>query len=225
MHTTTATDQELPLTTSDGGLRPTFGFLAIHRALRRDAARFVAAAPTVLDDREPLAAMDAHWQGYRALLEFHHAFEDAHLLPMVRARAPELSGLIDELAREHHELDELLPHLSGILASGDPDPAGAESGFVRLRDLLVPHLAGEVEHLVPRLEQGFAGAGRGGPGDDQDGPAQEPPVDASFWLPWVGEQLDDGLVEASLAMQPEEHRRAYPGWLEEYRARLDAWVV
>jgi len=225
--TTTPTYEPLPLRTEDGRIHPAFGFLAIHRALRRDAERFVVAAPTALADREAHAALAAHWERYRELLEFHHRFEDAQLLPLMRREAPELSPLLDEMAAEHHDLDELLPRITAIVRSERPDAPAAGAAFESLSGLLHPHLAAEEVHLVPVMERVFGSRnGDGGPdgGERREGGPAQNPDHPEFWVPWMGEQLEEDLVAESLATLPEEHRAAYPRWLEEYRAGLARWI-
>src|SRR5690606_25763111 len=216
--------------TADRKLRPTWGFLLFHEAVRRDAMRFRQAAerwslhPPVV----PFAfdALQAHWRHYVALLEYHHSMEDNHLFPAMRSAVPELAPLIDRLDEEHQELDALLERIHTSLEARAV--AELAHDFAALESLLLRHLAAEEEHVVPAflrvLEAASTETSSRSETDNAPAQAPEAPVPPAFDLPWSLEQLDGELFRLAIATFPDDQQAAYETWLEQYREMLKRWA-
>jgi hypothetical protein len=222
-----------PLLDPDGRLLPNWGFLAFHEALRRDAARFPKALAGLPDDSaersEQAAALREHWECYHGLLVFHHENEDAFLLPMIRDIAPALVPLVDDVAGQHVEIDDVLVRidqsLSRLLVTGDAHEAMA--AFDDLASLLEPHLATEEEHMVPVVVAHLtaqAAAGGEGPTPRSDGDDLDfGPTPVSFGLPWIVDGLEAEVVDLVLATLPIARRREYPLLVRAYDESLGRW--
>lgn len=223
-----------PLVDGKGDLLPTWGFLAFHQSLRRDASRFAAAAGQFAVGSLPDTAVDGirvHWGSYRALLDFHHTTEDEHLFPVVRAADPKLGPLIDELAAQHDQLHLLLDRITNVMERLERPGTASEAVevFTALEALLGPHLDAEEDHLVPVILAMVADQAEpsdAAPPDAEDGPPSDAaePVAPEFGHPWSMEHLDDETLERALATLPASEREQYPGWLRTYRERLSVWV-
>jgi hypothetical protein len=185
----------------DGRPTPVTTFLAVHHGLRRDAHRYAAGG-----DIDGLAR---HWTQYRAILTLHHQQEDDLLFPLLRAREPHLSSVIDRLDAEHHGLDDLLEDLDAAFAARSTDEAIVLAR--RLAEMLDRHLDLEEEHLVPVMAPG--GDGPGKPEGDPFGG-----LDPAFVLPWMADGLPDDVVAALLAGLPPDLRDAFPAWQAAYDA-------
>lgn len=212
------------LVTADGDLLPIWGFLTFHQALRRDARRFPIAARALAGgqlDAAAVPALRAHWERYRALLEFHHQAEDDQLFPTARDAEPALGTVLDLLGAQHDELHATLAHLTD-LARSIGRSSGAEAAaeaFDQLRASLDLHLDAEEEHVVPVMLRILAVRGSDGPAPA----AQELPVPVEFAHPWSTEHLDDDLVGLALATLSVEEQVRYPDWLADYHADLALW--
>jgi len=186
---------------------PTTLFLTIHHALRRDAHRFPAAVRGGVDP----AAVAAHWSWYRAVLVEHHETEDERLFPPVLAGFPELAPTVEQLAADHHSLDDLLAELDAAFAAL-PAHADTCAGLCeRLAAVLDRHLDREEEQLVPLMERGaVAGPPGGGPPGEIDGP--------EILLPWLVDGVDPRVVEGLLAVLPPALQAGFPAWRDAYGA-------
>ena len=121
------------------------------------AAKLIADAATDPAVARHLVHLADHYVSH---LHVHHTAEEAELFPAVRHAAPELSGAIDELYRQHGVLAEqlrLVRAASGALARADddgvPDALAALSlELAELRRIVVDHLDFEEESIVPVIE-------------------------------------------------------------------------
>jgi len=187
---------------------PTTLFLAIHHALRRDAHRFPVALRAAAGDDERLAAIARHWDEYRTILVHHHDQEDTLLFPQVLVEEPGLAGTVEQLAADHHSLDDLLAQVDSAFAHL-PAAAGACADLcARLAAVLDGHLDLEDERLVPVMERGII-----------DGPAPGGgPQNPSFTLPWLVDGLAADVADDLVAAMPAEWQVELPAWQAAYRA-------
>ncbi|HMG40872.1 MAG TPA: hemerythrin domain-containing protein [Acidimicrobiales bacterium] len=194
----------LPTLDPDGRPTPVTLFLAIHHALRRDAHRF----PVALRAATDLPRVARHWDQYREILVFHHDQEDALLFPQVLAEAPELAGVVEQLAADHHSLDDLLVRVDAACAALPAGAAACADLVAHLATVLGRHLDLEEEHLVPVMERGTLA----------DGPAPGGgPQNPAFTLPWLADDLAPDVVTALLAAMPADWRSSFPEWQSAYR--------
>lgn len=219
-----------PVLDDHGNPLPTFGFMNAHDAFRRDLPRFAAAAERLGRGDLPAEGRDAlrhHWSAYRTFLEEHHTTEDTALFPMVAAREPSLKPLLDDLAAQHDELHELLPHISALLDRAAEHGAAAQlqPAFASLARLLEPHFAAEEEHLVPVVLAAVA-EGTAGPPPRDEAPTEAPAVPQAYGVPFTVEHLDAELRPKVLQLFPGEELDLgqVEAWLADYRARLALWT-
>jgi hypothetical protein len=189
----------------DGRPTPTTLFLTIHHALRRDAHRF----PVALRAGGDLAAAEAHWPWYRAVLVEHHETEDERLFPGVLAAFPDLAPTVEQLAAEHLVVDELLADIDTAFADLAARVDTCAALCERLADVLDRHLDREEEWLVPLMARGaVAGPPGGGPEVGIDEPESQ--------LPWLVDGVDPAVVEGLLAVLPPDLRAGFPAWRDAY---------
>ena len=151
--------------------------IAIHDHLRSEleqidqAVRQVAeGALTPADARSLISRMTVrqnHWTlgsfcaSYCRIVTIHHAVEDAHMFPGVRAAAPQIGAVVDRLEAEHHVIAEVLDRFDRALVDlvREDDPAGTgDRGIVEIGSLaehlgqiLRSHLAYEEDSLGQAL--------------------------------------------------------------------------
>lgn len=139
----------------------TSDYAVIHRSIRGAGHALARAAETLdPDDHDRMDAFVHYWQGHAGEILSHHGVEDDIFFPALRARAPEISGLLAELDAEHHELDRLMEEcrerIEGVV-TGD-DPAAAARRLHRLADVMDDHLDVEDREVVPLFARHFSAA-------------------------------------------------------------------
>lgn len=133
---------------------PLVSFRACHDRIRSFTAGLgrVAALPDLADARVPEAAGRAR-RYFGEGLPLHAADEDLSLAPRLRAVVPTSGPLLDELARDHHEIDAILATLLPLLdtlADGQLVPlALLRDTVAALSALLLAHIAREEDELFP----------------------------------------------------------------------------
>jgi hemerythrin-like domain-containing protein len=141
--------------------------VAIHRQMRIDTRRLVAAVETStdLDRLGRLRPLARYALGFARELHLHHSIEDTHFFPAMTAAVPELTQVFDSLEDDHdivaHVLDRWTPAVRRIVDTTAPfAPARAEllDLATTLRDLLATHLDIEDRLVVPRLLDTFTAA-------------------------------------------------------------------
>ena len=167
-------------------------YLLMHAAIRVELDRLAEfAASLAAGRRRPgprqLAALRDHVADVIDTIHHHHTGEDGFLWPMLREAVGPTAEL-EALSGDHGELDPLMDRIGTALeqlaTGGVADaPAGrlAEAA-VRLRDLMVEHLAEEeavvvpivAEHISPRRHAAMEKAMR-----------KALPIRMGFVLPWV----------------------------------------
>ncbi len=151
--------------------------VAIHDHLRAEleqideAVRRVAEGElTPVDARTLISRMTVrqnHWTlgsfcaSYCRIVTIHHAVEDAHMFPGVRAVAPQVGAVVDRLEAEHRVIAGVLERFDRALVdlvreegAGGPGQAGiTEIGSLaeHLGEILRSHLAYEEDSLAPAL--------------------------------------------------------------------------
>lgn len=235
--------------------RPTSAttFLVVHRALRRDLARYPAAVRqlAMAPEEVRLAAFRDHWKSSRELLDAHHEQEDKVLFPELRELAPGLGDLLDALDTKHVELTSLLDTVSSWVEQLPEEVDQTAAAFEELAEFLVFHLDTEEAHLVPVMLSSLESPGQPEPAETSEtaetAPAPDAPetVDApepatsemgdvdrlgfggvppSFALPWSAEGLDAGTAQVLLAMLPEPLQAGFPTWQQAYQQSVSLWA-
>ncbi|QJY45870.1 nitroreductase/quinone reductase family protein [Pseudonocardia broussonetiae] len=115
----------------------------MHRAFRRDLARFAVAVPaTPPGDRDAWERLGRRWRLFASVLHKHHASEDAGLWPLLRERAtdPAARATLDAMEAEHDLVDPLLAACAAGFARGGPARDRLAVDIAALADALGAHL-------------------------------------------------------------------------------------
>lgn len=125
-------------------------FALLHRAMRRDARRLVAAAPSVGAAPGRQAATAAWWERLRAVIDWHHHSEDELFWPELRRRTG--VSVDDVLDDDHAGLDRAMAAVSAALATPG-GLAGLPLAAARFDTLVHEHLRREEAAAFPALAQ------------------------------------------------------------------------
>ncbi|MFD2093480.1 hemerythrin domain-containing protein [Blastococcus deserti] len=167
----------------------------MHRAFRRDADAFAAAAAaTPVADRRRWARLSRRFALFAGILHKHHHGEDVGLWPLLRERGAD-PEVLDAMQAEHAHIDPLLASCSGDLAAlargaGEETRRRLIGCTARLRDLLSAHLGHEERDGMALVQRHL------GPADwqrlDREVFAKEyRPRDIPAVLAWVMSGLPD----------------------------------
>jgi hemerythrin-like domain-containing protein len=144
--------------TGSGGRLLAFGnqLIDVHFWLRGELARLRADVESHLrGDAERPRDLRVHCVAFCSALERHHTGEDGGAFPVLAERFPELRPVLDELARDHHVVGDLLRGLRKLL-DGLSGSEPAEARRVRaeldgLAALLESHFTYEERKIVAAL--------------------------------------------------------------------------
>jgi hypothetical protein len=117
-------------------------------ALRRAAAG--GTVPGVAGDAVPEHLL-SHCLSFCAAIGTHHAGEDSQLLPALRAAAPELAPVIDNLIEDHALVAGLLRQLRELLAAS-PGPGALARELDGLTAILESHFGYEERRIARALD-------------------------------------------------------------------------
>jgi Hemerythrin HHE cation binding domain len=94
----------------------------VHQALRERLASVRLEAAGAAGQRGARTAIGedllSHCLGFCAAIQAHHTGEDSQLLPRLRAAAPELAPVIDNLSEDHALVAGILRQVRELLAPG-----------------------------------------------------------------------------------------------------------
>lgn len=166
-----------------------------HDAFRRDLRLLTEAASA--GDATGFAP---RWRVFKAQLLIHHGVEDTNLWPMVRTAARDRDGagrLLDDMAREHRQLDPLLQRVERALTTHTGHLDGLLS---ELRSALSAHLDHEEHDALPLIQavctpadwRRFAGHMR----------RRQGLRGAATYVPWLLDHLDQAARRRVLAALP-----------------------
>ncbi|MBO0801543.1 MAG: hemerythrin domain-containing protein [Nocardiopsaceae bacterium] len=127
----------------------------VHQALRE---RLAALRQEAVGDVGPAAATAAlpedllsHCLSFCAAIHAHHSGEDGQLLPALRAAAPELAPVIDNLIEDHDLVAGILRRIRELLAPGQAP--SAPGSLVRELDGLTAILESHFSYEERRIAQ------------------------------------------------------------------------
>jgi len=125
----------------------------VHSALRRDLerTRLVLVSESPLDERRR-RALAAHVVWMMHALHLHHTAEDAGLWPLIRARNPSASALLDEMATDHRRIAPAITALEEAARAYRVDAGARErllGALAGLNEVLLPHLRREELEMMP----------------------------------------------------------------------------
>jgi len=184
-------------------------YLATHRHLRSDLARYVETiAALTPDDRATRLPALVRWvKGFICELEEHHWSEDSTFFPEMRDRIPSVATVLDSLDDDHKRLDELMGGWPArIAAVADPEqpfePAKAAALAMgqELADLMETHLEVEDSDILPMYWRHYTA-------EEYDA-LQQAAIKKSkkkgfaFIAPWCVDSVEGAEREAFLAQVP-----------------------
>jgi hemerythrin-like domain-containing protein len=156
-----------PAAPSDVGSEGQRALVAIHDHLRQELAQLrdvlaqVAAGRTsAVEARSYLARMTIrqnHWTlgafcaAYCRVVSVHHAIEDEHLFPDLKAADQSLAPVLERLRHEHEGIAGLLEDVDAALVATIEDERGldrTQDAVDRLSDVLLAHLRYEEDQLL-----------------------------------------------------------------------------
>jgi iron-sulfur cluster repair protein YtfE (RIC family) len=132
--------------------------IQVHQALRE---RLTSLRQEAAGDTGPLAAEAAlpadllsHCLSFCTAIRTHHSGEDDELLPALRAAAPDLAPVIDNLIADHALVAGILRRIRELLAPGQPLPG--RGALMRELDgltaILESHFSYEERRLAAALD-------------------------------------------------------------------------
>ena len=134
------------------------GFRAIHRAMRRDAARLERVAPDIGSPRQA-RRLARFYDHFLVSIEHHHEREDAVVWPQLIEREPDFAAESEVLHHDHEVLHDALYAVAtalGDLVDGTvADPATLAAATGRLRQHLNDHLDREEAAAFHRIARSF----------------------------------------------------------------------
>ncbi|MCX5395152.1 hemerythrin domain-containing protein [Streptomyces sp. NBC_00094] len=145
----------MSLTSEPGDRLAAFGnqLVDVHIWLREELSRLREDVDSFLsgDSGRP-RNLRAHCLAFCTALTRHHTAEDQGVFPVLAETFPALRPVLDELARDHEQVEEILLRLQGLL---DGLPTGdAESGAAR-DPAEVRRVRGELDGLIALVESHF----------------------------------------------------------------------
>jgi iron-sulfur cluster repair protein YtfE (RIC family) len=177
-------------------------FAAMHDAMRRDAARLVAAVPQLGSPHEA-GELSAWWHRFAGVIVHHHQREDDIVWPALTGRATDFADDMAVLVDDHHELDRAMARVGETLtslAAGAAAEADASAAALAFADILIAHLAREEAAAFPRLAACFSA---------EEYEAIEKEITAgnslahvAFEFPWVLDEAAPEVVDHIKAMVP-----------------------
>jgi hypothetical protein len=137
-------------------------------SVRREAAdgAGLPGAHTAIDED-----LLSHCLGFCAAIHAHHTGEDSQLLPALRAAAPELAPVIDNLSEDHALVAGILRHVRELLAPGRA-PSRPEA-LVRELDGLIAILDSHFSYEERRIAKALDTIGPRALSADVFAPGQE----------------------------------------------------
>ncbi len=192
--------------------------LAVHRAVRRDAARLAEALTP--GRATPPAAVRAYWDAMAEQLHEHHVFEDATVWPLMGER---LAGRVDALlarnANEHDAMAAAMANFGAVAATMTSDDTdAARAALAHLVDAIETHLTHEEADVLPLIPDAFTIE------DVQSFAAESAETNpAPVFLPWLLDDAPDDDVAFFTGNMPDPVRSALEStWLPQWRTTVDA---
>lgn len=216
-HTRARTTSQRPQLTLPGqahtaeGPHDQTGMYVMHHALRRDFAKFVAAAQnTPISEHAVWTALEARWLVMADVLHHHHSAEDAELWPLLqqhaeRAGAEEDLRTLADMEAEHERLDAGLAAGREAFSAMSEHPCADHRNALEIRlsaarEGLLEHLAHEESQALPMLQRTLS---------EKENQDFEKAVDKRyplkmipFLLPWAMEEVPDEARDRLLETTP-----------------------
>ena len=128
----------------------------VHQALRERLAalRQEAAGPALPEDAARPEDLLSHCLSFCTAIHQHHSGEDDQLWPALRAAAPELAPVIDNLIEDHHLVAGILQRIRELLAPGQASsgPGALSRELDGLTAILESHFSYEERRIASALD-------------------------------------------------------------------------
>jgi hypothetical protein len=206
MTTTTGTT-----TTTSEPLADTRDMFALHTLFRREVGLSPDLVRAVAGGDMPRTTVVAHHIALLCgLLKEHHAIEDKHLWPRLRARGTQETASVARVMEEQHEAIH-----DGLLRVTDAVERWRESASARARDelaetvaqllpLMREHLAAEEERAVPLIQKYITAAEYSAMGEEAL--AGAPPDDFPVLFGMIMYETAPAAIDAIVSQMPAEIR-------------------
>lgn len=192
--------------------------LAVHRAVRRDAARLSVA---LADGRDASpAAVAAYWAETARQLHHHHELEDTIVWPLMGERLGErVSALLVRNAHEHEVMVSAMDDFDVMVATlSATGMSGARDALARLNDAIQRHLVDEEADVLPLIGEAFTFDDFAYFGTES---AKTNPPDA--FLPWVLDDAPQADVDFFTGKLPDAVRaELFENWVPGRMATVEA---
>ncbi|MEU7828696.1 hemerythrin domain-containing protein [Nonomuraea sp. NPDC049129] len=138
-----------PPTEPDGRLTA-FGnqLIEVHLWLREELARL---REDVYAHPERPRELRAHCLTFCSAVTKHHSGEDEGAFPALAEQFPELRPVLDELARDHRQVADIMRELQELLGDLEADPERVRADLDGLAALLESHFVYEERRLISAL--------------------------------------------------------------------------
>ncbi|MFI1653535.1 hemerythrin domain-containing protein [Streptomyces sp. NPDC020472] len=121
----------------------------VHLWLREELARLREELDSFLSGGTRPRDLRAHCLAFCSALTRHHTAEDRGVFPVLAEAYPELRPVLDELARDHVQVEEILVRLQDLLDTLPAEPTSAADPTEARR------VRGELDGLVALVESHF----------------------------------------------------------------------
>lgn len=126
--------------------------IEVHLWLREELARLRENVDAYLDGHGGRPQdLRAHCLTFCSALTRHHTGEDAGAFPALAEEFPDLRPVLEELARDHETVTELMHRLQALLDEPPKDAATVRSELDGLAALLESHFVYEEKRIVSAL--------------------------------------------------------------------------
>lgn len=191
--------------------------LAVHRAVRRDIGRLMAALAELRETTPE--AVRAYWSVTAEQLHEHHMFEDTVVWPLLRERLGEdVDALLARNAQEHRDMASAMDAFGTVIAAMTTDTTAAAVALVQLNVAVETHLTHEEADVLPLIPDAFTA-------DDvamfavESAKTNPPPA----FLPWLLDDAPDADVGFFTGAMPAPVRTELESrWTPEWRMKVDA---
>jgi iron-sulfur cluster repair protein YtfE (RIC family) len=191
--------------------------LAIHRAVRRDAAR-LSAALTEGRDTPPEVIRD-YWNETAAQLHDHHVFEDTIVWPLMGERLGErVDALLARNAREHLAMATAMEDFDTTLSTMTTSATATRRALQHMVEAIETHLAHEEADVLPLIPEAFTLEDMAFFSTES---AKTNPPEA--FLPWVLDNATVADLDFFTRIMPAPIRTELEShWIPQRRIKMDA---
>jgi hemerythrin-like domain-containing protein len=181
--------------------------IAVHSAFRREFGLAPALVRGVTPgDVQRSQVVADHLELIGTFLHHHHAGEDRLLWPKLLERVPaEMAPMVELMERQHEGVHEVIEEMTAARArwratAAETDRDELADALDRLHTLLVEHLTGEEQHILPLASRSLTEVEWGELGED--GMAAQPKSKLPMIFGMIMKDADPEVIRGMLANAP-----------------------